>query len=152
MNCELKRSLEANLILDWSFKLNKNRATYSQVPREPEESFPFSLNTLGEVEMIIQGEAMKALIHRGCLFSFEVKWSEVTQSCPNLCNPVDCSLSGSSVHGIFLARVLEWVAISFSRGSFWPRDWTLVSRIVGRRFTVWATILLSRSKLYFHHE
>ena len=40
--------------------------------------------------------------------------SEVAQSCPTLCDPVDCSLPGSSVHGIFLARVLEWVAISLS--------------------------------------
>ena len=48
-------------------------------------------------------------------------------------------LPGSSVHGIFQARVLEWVAIFFSRGSSWPRDWTWVSRIVGRCFTVWAT-------------
>ena len=39
------------------------------------------------------------------------------KSCPTLCNPMDCSLPGSSVHGIFQARVLEWVAISFSRGS-----------------------------------
>ena len=44
---------------------------------------------------------------------------------------MDCSLPGSSVHGIFQARVLEWVAISFSRGSFWPRDQTWVSRIAG---------------------
>ena len=43
--------------------------------------------------------------------------SEVAQSCPTLCDPMDCSLPGSSVHGIFQARVLEWVAISFSRGS-----------------------------------
>ena len=41
-----------------------------------------------------------------------------------LCNPVDCSPPGSSVHGILQAKILEWVAISFSRGSFWPRDWT----------------------------
>ena len=44
-----------------------------------------------------------------------MKESEVAQSCPTLCNPKDCSLPGSSVHGIFQARVLEWVAISFSR-------------------------------------
>ena len=62
----------------------------------------------------------------------------VAWSCPTLCNPQDCSLPGS-VHGIFQARVLEWVAISFSRGSSRPRDRTWVSRIVGRRFTVWAT-------------
>jgi len=46
-----------------------------------------------------------------------VKESEVAQSCPTLCDPMDCSLPGFSVHGIFQARVPEWVAISFSRGS-----------------------------------
>ena len=65
--------------------------------------------------------------------------SKVTQSCPTLCDPMDCSLPGSSIHGIFQARILEWIAISFSRRSFWPRDWTQVPCIVGRRFTVWAT-------------
>ena len=124
----------------------------------------------------------------------------VSQSCPTLCNPMDCSPPGSSVHGIlqarilewvaissfrgsapylavlpfiaslatskvkvkslspvwlfatswtvayqllrpwdFQARILEWTAISFSRRSSRPRDWTRVSRIIGRRFTVWAT-------------
>ena len=48
--------------------------------------------------------------------------SEVTQSCPTLCNPMDCSLPGSSVHGIFQARVLAWVAISFFRGLSQLRD------------------------------
>ena len=65
--------------------------------------------------------------------------SEVTQSCPTLCNPMDCSPPGSSIHGIFQARILEWVAIFFSRRSSPPRDSTQVSRIVGRHFTVWAT-------------
>ena len=65
--------------------------------------------------------------------------SEVTQSCPTLCDPVDCSLPGSSVHGILQARILEWVAISFSRGSSRPRDRTPVSHIGGRRFNLWAT-------------
>ena len=65
--------------------------------------------------------------------------SEVAQSCLTLCDPMDCSPPGSSVHGIFQARVLEWVAISFSRGSSQPRDRTQVSRIAGRHFTVWAT-------------
>ena len=67
------------------------------------------------------------------------KKSEVAQSCPTLCDPMDCSPPGSSIHGIFQARILEWVAISFSRRSSWPRDWTWVSHIVGRRFTIWAT-------------
>ena len=65
--------------------------------------------------------------------------SEVAQSCPTLCDPMDCSLSGSSVHGIFQARLLEWIAISFSMGSSQLRNWTWVSRTAGRRFTVWAT-------------
>ena len=66
-----------------------------------------------------------------------VKWvSEVAQSCLTLCDPMDCSLSGSSAHGIFQARVLEWIAISFSRGSSQPRNQTRVSRIAGRRFAV----------------
>ena len=46
-----------------------------------------------------------------------IKLSEVAQSCPTLCDPMDCSLPGSSIYGIFQARVLEWVAISFSKGS-----------------------------------
>ena len=50
--------------------------------------------------------------------------SEVAQSCPTLCDPMDCSLPGSSVHGILQARILEWGAISFSRGSSQPRDRT----------------------------
>ena len=70
---------------------------------------------------------------------FGLKWSEVAQSCPTLCDPMDCSLQGSSIHRIFQARMLEWVAISFSRGSSWPRDWTWVFHIAGRCFTVWAT-------------
>ena len=57
---------------------------------------------------------------------------EVAQSCQTLCDPMDYSLRGSSIHGIFQARVLDWVTISFSRGSSWPRDQTQVSRIVGK--------------------
>ena len=65
--------------------------------------------------------------------------SEVTQLCPTLCNPTDCSLPCSSIHGIFQARVLQWVAISFSRGYSQTRDQTWVSHIVVRCFTIWAT-------------
>ena len=53
--------------------------------------------------------------------------------------PMDCSSPGSSVHGIFRARVLEWVAISFSRRSSQPRNQTQVSRTADRRFTISAT-------------
>ena len=48
----------------------------------------------------------------------------VTQSCLTLCNPMDYNPSGSSASAVFQARILEWVAIPFSRGSFWSRDWT----------------------------
>ena len=58
--------------------------------------------------------------------------SEVAQSCPTLFDPMDCSLPGSSLHGILQARVLEWGAISFARGSSRPRDRTRVSLIPGR--------------------
>ena len=67
-----------------------------------------------------------------------VQFSSLTQLCLTLCDPMDCSLSRSSIHGFFQARVLEWVAISYSRRSFQSRDWTRVFRMVGRRFTVWA--------------
>ena len=52
---------------------------------------------------------------------------------------MDCSLPGSSVHGVLQARILAWVATSFFRVSSWPRDWTWVSLITGRFFTIWAT-------------
>ena len=60
-------------------------------------------------------EARVGLTGRGR--NLKCKESEIIQSCPTLCEPMDCSLPGSSIHGIFQARVLEWVAISFSRGS-----------------------------------
>ena len=62
----------------------------------------------------------------------------VTQLCPTLCNPLDCSRPYSSIHGILQARTLEWVAMPFPKGSSWPRDRTWVSHIAGRFFTIWA--------------
>ena len=71
-----------------------------------------------------------------------MRWSVclAAQLCLTLCDPLDCSPPGSSVHGISQARILEWVAVS-SSGSFWPRDRTCiscVSCIAGRFFTCWA--------------
>ena len=64
----------------------------------------------------------------------------VAQSCLTLCGgPMDCSLPGSSIHGIFQAEMLEWVAIPFSRGSSPPKDQTWVSCIAGRFFIDWVT-------------
>ena len=64
--------------------------------------------------------------------------AKLLQSCPTLCHSMHCSLPGR-LHGILQARILGWVAIPFSRGSFWPKDWTQVSRIAGRCFTIWVT-------------
>ena len=66
-------------------------------------------------------------------------WSPGAPAPPALNVPMDCSLPGSSGHGIFQARILEWVAMSFSRGSSQPRNWTGVSCIAGRFFTNWVT-------------
>ena len=63
----------------------------------------------------------------------------VPNLCLTLCNPMDCSPPGSSVLGISWARIWEWLAIFFSRGSFWPRNWTQISCVIGRFFTDWAT-------------
>ena len=63
----------------------------------------------------------------------------VAKSCQTLCDPMDGSPPGSSVHGIFQARILEWVAIPFSRGSSQARDWDCVSCTAGWFFTIWAT-------------
>ena len=58
------------------------------------------------------------------------------QSCPTLCDLIDCNPLGSSVHGILQARILEWIAIPISRGSSRPRDQTWVSCIAGEFFTI----------------
>ena len=63
----------------------------------------------------------------------------VAQSCLTLCDPIDCGLPGSTVHRILQARIVEWIAIPFSRESSWPRDQIQVSCSTGRFFTIWTT-------------
>ena len=100
--------------------------------------FPWNYSVLGffryiKLDLIV----MLCFIHSESVFmTFE---NEVTRSCSTLCNPMDCSPLGSFVHGIFQARILEWIAISFSRGSSQPRDLTQICCIAGRLFTIWAT-------------
>ena len=62
----------------------------------------------------------------------------VSQLCPILCDPTDYTCQAPLSMGILQARILEWVAMPSSRGSSQPRDWTQVSCIAGRFFTVWA--------------
>ena len=73
------------------------------------------------------------------LLAYQGSLIKVTQSCPTLCDPMDCSLPGSSVHGILQGWIMEWVAFPFSRGSSQNSDWTQVSCIAGGFFTTWAT-------------
>ena len=68
--------------------------------------------------------------------------AEPLQSCPTLCDSVDCSQSGFSVLGILQARILEWIAMLFSRGSSWPRDWTCISYVS----------CIARQVLYHYHH
>ena len=74
-----------------------------------------------------------------CIHIYVCVHAKLLQSCPTLCDPMDYSAPGSSVHGILQARILEWVAMSFSRGSSWPGDQTRVSSIAGSFFIVWTT-------------
>ena len=73
----------------------------------------------------------------------------VTQLCLTFCDPLDRSPPASSVHGILQARILEWTAVPFSRGSSQPRDWTQVSHVAGRLFTVWATRKAHLLSIYY---
>ena len=82
------------------------------------------------------------------LGNFLWKWKRTVKMLVTTCHPMDCSLPGSSLHGILQARILEWVAISSSKGSSWPRDWTPVS-CIGSLFTVCATIWKTQLEAQF---
>jgi len=82
---------------------------------------------------------MRNLVERWKVNTQKKKWKVRLLSRVWLCDPVDCSPPGSSVHGILQARILERVAISFSRGSSRPRDRTQVSHLAGRCFNLWTT-------------
>ena len=104
-----------------------------------------SLSLNSSVLSAFQSRHLQLLL---CHSFFQMKGSEKTSSSIHSVNhsvildslqPMDCSLPGSSVHGISQARKLEWLAIFFSRRSSWPRGWTQVSYIARRFFTIWAT-------------
>ena len=75
-----------------------------------------------------------AAFSQNTIFTWKWKWKLLVQSCLTLCNPMDYT-----VHGILQARILEWIAFPFSRGSSQPKDWTQVSCTAGRFFTSWTT-------------
>ena len=94
-----------------------------------------NLKNLATVEMVF----INKLLRRSNSLPSKETYALVAQSCPILCDFMDYSPPGSSVHGILQARTLEWVAICFSRESSWRRDWTWVSCVVGIFFIVRAT-------------
>ena len=102
--------------------------------------FIFFLSLIAVLMMLGSREAWLYVCERNVHVGMDVSESKglVAQLCLTLCNPMDCSPPGSSVHGILQTRILVWVAVSFSRGSSQPRAQTWVSWIVGRFFTVWA--------------
>ena len=95
------------------------------------------MQTAQEVKEVLEAQpslrAVLCAVKKALLFFIPAPGTEflkvnVTQSRSTLCDPMDCSLAGSSVHGILQARILEWVAVHFSRGSSQPRDGTQVFR------------------------
>ena len=102
----------------------------------------WSVNRIHRIRSVDRSDQMPVQKVR-CSITISEKWVSVAQLCPTLCDPVDCSTSGSSVHGILQARILGWVAIPFSRVSCQP-----ISCIVGRFFTMWD--LPSKLHWFFH--
>ena len=92
-------------------------------------------NLQGEIWQFLR-EPWKTKRH---IYQVEIDILLIAQLCPILRRPMDCNPTGSSVHGILQARILEWGAIPFTRESSWPRDRTQVSCTAGRFFTIWAT-------------
>ena len=97
----------------------------------------------GNAIPIFQGRKLKLTTSGYTIFSNSKNsmCAKSLQSCPTLCDPVDCSPPGSSVHGVSQARILEWSAMPSSRGSSQPRDWTRVYYVscIGRRFFTTST-------------
>ena len=109
--------------------------------------YSLCMNCITETYFTAKGWCLLISIYLSRYFLNGQKWMTklvnrkllVAHLCPTLCNPMDCSLPGSSVRGILQARILEWVAIFFFKESSQPIDWTWVSCIVGGFFTIWAT-------------
>ena len=122
-----------NGALGWLRKYNHFVSTITL--QEPKQ---FPTNTSFKFSLIPEQSHCRQSPTRRWFCVFTVKML-VDQSCQTLCNPMDYSPPGSSAHGSLQASIQKWVVIPFSRGSSQSRDWTQVSHIVGRFFTIWAT-------------
>ena len=137
--------LTNNVVIVWG-EQRRDSAIHTHVSILPSAPFPSRLPHNTEQSSLCYtggpcwGTAFLNTLYLYQFFIMSMYWvSEVAQSCPTLGDPMNCSLPGSSVHGILQAIVLEWIAIPFSRGSSRPRDRTWVFPTVDRRFTLWAT-------------
>ena len=130
------------LIPWWQSPINKDGCVYCSFHSTGKETHrkTFSRTSLSRLslELSLESNEVRIWIHLSDSIP-EVPEVKVTQSCLTLCDPMDCSPPSSSVHRFPQARVLEWVAIPFARGSSQPRDWTQVSCIAGLFFTSRAT-------------
>ena len=117
----------------WAFRGSPRILEWVAYPFSRESSLPRNWTRLS----CMAGGFFNQMSYQGTPISaYRKKEREVAQSCLTLCDPMGCSLQGSSIYGIFQARALDWVAISFSRGSSGPRHRNQVSHIVGRCFTI----------------
>ena len=131
--------MEAPALFICHFTSRKTSASWTDPNRLPRAGpvISYSLSWGKQTEKFC---VVKSSPKSGEIYTEVNQWtSEAAQLCPTLGDPMDWRLPGSSIHGIFQARILEWVAISFSKGSSQPRDQAQVSRIAGRHFTFWAT-------------
>ena len=121
--------------------LEEDTATHSsilawRIPRTEQLDRLESIGCQSQTELKRQHACLSAwssltcvsFIYKCILYLVYEKWKKVlvAQSFPTLCDPIDCSLPVSSIHGILQARILDWTAIPFSRGSSWLKDWTQV--------------------------
>ena len=118
--------------LFWGSSLPSSLSAGSQIKS-------LGLNTLSQIYRPILRWAEQDIFHGSFRETLLTMCVPDAQSCLTLRDPMDCSLPGSSVHGILQERILEWVAVPFSRGSSQLRDQTDVSHTVGRFCTIWAT-------------
>ena len=116
--------------------MNKEQANKSSRGRNPGNNSRLDLPLV--LLSVTAGRSLQVTCALSDCWKVKVK-GLVAQSCPTLCDPMDCNLPGSCVHGLLQIRILEWVAIPFFRGSSRPGDRTQVSCIAGRFFTIWAT-------------